>query len=119
MIPQPEILKGNQPLLGLAKLDDQDMIVLDLYQRILGDSATLKSGFLVVFQSQLNTYGLTTATLPTMQDIPQDAIHPVPADYRDRDALGIASSMADIAEGDQQITFFCWTRTNFYNLSSK
>ncbi len=102
VIPKPTVLKGNQPFLGLTQIDDQEIIVLDLYQRILGTAAPENTGFLVIFQAKLNTYGLTTASLPAMQEIPLETIRPVPTDYRDRDALGIAAQMAEIPQGDAQ-----------------
>ena len=96
VIPQPEIIKGNQAFLGLAQVEDEDVLVLDLHQRILGTSAQHAEGFLIVFQSEVNTYGITTTGLPMMQEIPEEVLHAVPDDYRDRDALGIASQMAEI-----------------------
>lgn len=104
VIPRPPVVTGNQPFLGLTQVDDQEVLVLDLHHRILGVPATEAPGFLIIFQSDLNTYGLTTAGLPMMQEIPQDALHPVPNDYRDRDALGIASQMAEMTLNDRENT---------------
>jgi purine-binding chemotaxis protein CheW len=107
VIPRPQVVTGNQSFLGLTQVDDQEVLVLDLHHRILGISATEAPGFLIVFQSDLNTYGITTAELPTMQDIPLESLHPVPRDYRDRDALGIASQMAEIPlKQDETTTLF-------------
>lgn len=106
VIPRPEIIKGDQAFLGLTQVEGQEVLVLDLHQRILGTPAQQNQGFLIVFQSEVNTYGITTAGLPTMQEISQDSLLPVPADYRDRDALGIASQMAEIPVKDGKTTLF-------------
>jgi chemotaxis signal transduction protein len=97
VIPMPEVIKSGAKRLGVAHFEDREAIVLDLFQTIYDRSATKGNGYLVVLETDQNLYGITVPTLPMMKEIPVADFRPVPADYRDRDALGIAEQMTQIA----------------------
>jgi purine-binding chemotaxis protein CheW len=104
VIPTPKIFKSSDTLLGLAQVEDQEVIVLDLHQTLYGQAATEASGFLIVVQTPTHRYGVTAAGLPTMREVATADFRAIPADYRDRDALGISDSMAQITLENQETT---------------
>jgi chemotaxis signal transduction protein len=103
VIPMPKIFKSGNKLLGITQADNQEVIVVDLYQRIYGQSATQTHGFLIVVQAENTLYGITAEVLPTMREIPLTEFHPVPPDYRDRDSLGIAEQMVQVTLDNKQV----------------
>jgi chemotaxis signal transduction protein len=96
VIKLPEIFKSGDKVLGLAQVDGQDIIVLDIYWQIFGRSLATNKGFLVIVEADQQTYGIVVDTLPTIKDVPENELQPIPSDYRDRDPLGIADVMATI-----------------------
>lgn len=103
--PMPQVYKsGSKKFLGITQVDDQKVIVLDLYQKLLGQSTQKSSGFLAVVQTQNTRYGFTAVDLPIMREVPEADFCPIPQDYRDNDALGISEKMATIILEDGQET---------------
>ncbi len=96
VIPRPEIVKGKQPYLGLCYFEDQEVTVIDLYQKVLGQDFQGGKSYLIIAQSPKGLYGITVGNLPIMRDVATDRLHPVPPEYRERDTLNIASHMAQI-----------------------
>lgn len=103
VLPMPEIFKSGNKLLGLTQVDQQEVIVIDLYQKIYGQPAAQTRGFLIVVQAESSRYGMTAEILPTMKEIPLTDFHPVPPDYRDRDSLGIAEQMVQVTLDNKQV----------------
>ena len=101
VVPKPGIIKGSQANIGLAQVADQDIIVLDVEERILGSSNVNQKGYLILFKAEDKTYDVPCGRLPAMREINQDEIQDIPADYRERDALGIASKMLTIKAEEQ------------------
>lgn len=106
--PMPQVYKsGAQKFLGLTQVDDQEVIVLDLCQKLLGQSTPKSSGFLAVVQTQDTRYGFTALDLPIMREVPEADFCPIPKDYRDNDALGISEQMATIVlENGEETSLF-------------
>ena len=111
VIPMPEVIKSGAKSLGVTHFEDREAIVLDLYQTIYNRSATKGDGYLVMLQTDQNLYGITVPTLPMMKELPVADFHPVPTDYRDRDALGIADQMTQIALNPTQDCHALTTRS--------
>lgn len=97
VLAMPIIHKGGNSFLGVTQVEDQQIVVLDLYHTIYGASVQQGKGYFIMVKAGDKRYGLTTATLPTMAQIPLTDFCPVPAEYRDRDTLGIADRMAQVA----------------------
>jgi chemotaxis signal transduction protein len=108
VIRKPEIFRSGQKSLGMAHFEDQEAIVIDLHQRIYGHPNLQPESHLVIAKSVMaksvitelepQLYGILVATLPTMMAIGVSALRPLPAEYRDRDPLGIASHIATIQQ---------------------
>jgi chemotaxis signal transduction protein len=94
--PMPNILKSGDKFLGITQMEGEEVIVFDLYQKIYDRPAQESQGFLVTVQTNQNRYGITAAILPIMREIPLSEFRAVPADYRDRDTLGIADQMVEV-----------------------
>jgi chemotaxis signal transduction protein len=103
VVAMPTVHKGGNPFLGVAQVEDQQMVVIDLYHTIYGVSLQQGKGYFIIVKAGDKRYGLTTATLPTMAQIPLTDLCPVPAEYRDRDTLGIADRMAQVALDKNQV----------------
>ncbi len=96
VIPRPEIIKGRQKYLGLCYFEDQEVTVIDLHQKILEEEFLSGKSYLIVVHSPKGLYGITVANLPVMRDVALEQLHPVPAEYRERDTLRIASHMMQV-----------------------
>ncbi len=107
IIPLPEIHRSGDKLLGITTYEDHEVLVIDLYKRIYGIEANITQGFLVILGGHRSLYGITIATLPNVQDIPVQSLQPLPAEYRDRDTLGISSHMMQVSikKSDPQTVF--------------
>ena len=97
IIPLPKIYRSGDKLLGITNYEDQEVLVIDLYKQIYSQETNLTKGFLVIFAGKHSLYGLTIAALPNVEDVPVHKLQPVPAEYRDRDTLGIASHMMQVS----------------------
>jgi purine-binding chemotaxis protein CheW len=101
IIPLPKIHRSGDKLLGIATYENQEVLVIDLYKRIYGQAIDQKTsitkGFLVIFSQQTGLYGITIATLPSVEDVPVQSVQPLPDEYRDRDSLGIASHVMQVS----------------------
>ncbi len=106
VIPMPEIFKSGDKLLGIAHFEEQEALVLDLFQKIYGQAATKDQGYLIVIEAAHSLYGLTVERLPMLKSVPLSEFRPVPSDYRTRDSLGITEQMAQIPDKDQTVTIF-------------
>lgn len=119
IIPMPKIHRSGDKLLGIATYENQEVLVVDLYKHIYGQEIDQKTdqksdqkisitkGFLVIFSKRTGLYGITIAILPNVEDVPVQSVQPLPAEYRDRDTLGIASHMmqTSIKKSEPQTVF--------------
>jgi purine-binding chemotaxis protein CheW len=107
VIPLPPIFRSSHGFLGVANLESQGVIVIDLYQKIYGTPHPEHQGYLITLQAGGDLlYGIPSLTLPVMARIPTEGLHPLSPDYRDRDALGIASHLISMEHGGEQRTIF-------------
>ena len=97
IIPLPQIHRSGDKLLGITTYEDREVLVIDLYKKIYGQETNLAKGFLVIFAGKNSLYGITIANLPNVEDVPVQSLQPIPAEYRDRDTLGIASHMMQVS----------------------
>jgi chemotaxis signal transduction protein len=103
----PQVFRSGSSLMGVGYVDDREIIVVDLHYHIYGQTYPRDQGYLVKLQRpDGNLYGILVATLPVMQDIPLSSLRALPADYRNREALGIASHVAAIQQNQQETTVF-------------
>jgi chemotaxis signal transduction protein len=103
----PTVFRSGETLMGVGYMDDREIIVIDLHYHIYGQVYPQEQGYLVKLQRpDGNTYGILVATLPVMVDIPLSRLRTLPADYRNREALGIASHVAAIAPNQRETTVF-------------
>ena len=117
VIPMPTVIKSGAKPLGITYFENQEVIVLDLFQTIYNRSAQRGDGFLVMLQTEQNLYGITVPTLPIMKEVPIADFHPIPADFRDRDALGIADQMTQIfLSPTQEVTLLLLDPQRLLNL---
>jgi chemotaxis signal transduction protein len=103
----PTVFRSGDTLMGVGYVDDREIIVVDLHYHLYGQTYPHQQGYLVKLQRpDGNIYGILVATLPVMADIPLSSLRTLPADYRNREALGIASHVAAIAPNQPEITVF-------------
>lgn len=103
----PKIFKSGGKPFGIAHFEEKEVMIIDLYQKIYTCSNPEFEAYLIVLQSsEYQLYGIPVTTLPMMKVISSELLHPLPSDYRDRDALGIASHIATIAQDSQTQTIF-------------
>jgi chemotaxis signal transduction protein len=98
----PQIFKSGDKFLGITQWEGKDVLVLDLYRHIYGTPAAQDKGHLIIVRTTTTFFGLAVDTVPTMVDIPLAEICPVSAEFRNRDTLGIAESMVQVALGKQE-----------------
>lgn len=106
VVAMPNIFKSGEKLLGITSFEDQEVVVVDLYQEVFGRPLPKGQGFLLILDGKDNPYGITVASLPLLREVPYVDLHALPASYRNRDNLGIASHMFQLSEQDTQKTVF-------------
>jgi chemotaxis signal transduction protein len=102
----PEIYQGGEKTLGLAHFGDREAIIIDLHQKIYHIPNPGIERYLIVLQAHDHLFGIPAILLPTLIRIPKTELKPLPAEYRDRDTLGIASHLISIERGEQTQTLF-------------
>jgi chemotaxis signal transduction protein len=116
VIPIPAIAKSGNKLLGIAKFEDQEIIVVDLYHKILEAEDLNPNRFLILIQSESQfLYGIPVGALPQMLEVPISMIHPIPEDYRNHDTLGIADQVTQISVMPDTLTIFILSSTSIVN----
>ncbi|MBW4522694.1 MAG: chemotaxis protein CheW [Scytolyngbya sp. HA4215-MV1] len=107
VVPTPQIFKSGEKTLGVAHFEDREAIVVDLHHKIFGAPSSQPERYVVLVQAtDQQLYGIPTTTLPTLQELPLESLNPLPADYRDRDTLGIASHTVALPQQDTEQTLF-------------
>lgn len=101
----PEIYRSGQRALGLANFDDKEVIVIDLHQKIYNLPNPEVEQYLIVIQPNKGClFGIPSSSLPTLANLPEQEMKELPRDYRDRDALGIASHIVTLSQSEQSQT---------------
>jgi chemotaxis signal transduction protein len=110
VIRTPTVFKSGDKWMGMTHLDQESLLVLDLYQKIYGTTNPQPIENLVIIRDLRNgndrLLGIPVSQLPTMVSLPTDQMQSLPSDYRDRDTLGIASHIVILNQGDQTETLF-------------
>jgi chemotaxis signal transduction protein len=120
VIPVPAIAKSGNKLLGIAKFEDREIIVVDLHQKILDTTASVTAKYLIVIQSESQAlYGIPVVAMPEMLEVPLSTIHPIPDDYRNHDTLGIADRVTQISTMPGTLTIFILSSTSVVNFIRK
>ncbi|CAN1212480.1 chemotaxis protein CheW [Tumidithrix helvetica PCC 7403] len=120
VIPMPAIAKSGNKLLGITNFEDQEIVVVDLHQKILNASNAIVSRYLIVVQSELEAlYGIPVISLPEMLEVPLSMIHPIPDDYRNHDTLGIADRVTQISVMAETRTIFLLSSNSIINFIRK
>jgi hypothetical protein len=70
---------------------EQDITMIDLHQLIFGQPLMTSSYLVVVNSPTQGLLGIPVTQSPSLVDIAQDQLKPLPATYRAMDTLGIAS----------------------------
>jgi chemotaxis signal transduction protein len=106
VIKTPMVLKSGNKWMGVAQADQDSLLVLDLYHKIYGQENPQPAQHLVILKTPDRHVGIPVVNLPSMMDIAVADLRPLPADYRDRDTLGIASHLIAAKPGTQAETVF-------------
>jgi purine-binding chemotaxis protein CheW len=96
--------------MGVARVDDREITVVDLHKRLFNVSQPLPSGsqgYLVIARNSIGeTFGILVAQPPTLQDVSMSQIRALPASYRHADTLEVVSHVTVISQKDQSLTVF-------------
>jgi chemotaxis signal transduction protein len=99
---------GLNPV-GLARIDNREITVLDLHRRLFHSEAEPVAGtYLVLVKTQRGEIlGIPAIETPLLLDVPTTLIRNLPESYRRSDTLEIASHIAivPVAEGQTRTLF--------------
>ena len=108
IIPCPPIDSPIEDCIGLVEWEGKALAIVDLSQKFRSDpfeanTNQYQKGFLILTQTnESGLCGFFTQESPTLMDIPQDDIHPLPQSYREVNQLGFVSHMALLTNEDTQ-----------------
>jgi chemotaxis signal transduction protein len=96
-------------LVGVTRVDDQEVTVIDLYKRFFksnpGEYST--GGYLVLVQNMTGElYGIPVAETPILMEVSLSLVRVLPQSYRDGDTLDLASHVAVIPQDATSLTIF-------------
>ncbi|NJK49757.1 CheW domain-containing protein [Candidatus Gracilibacteria bacterium] len=96
--------------MGMARIDDREITVVDLHKRLFNVSQPMPShsrGYLVIARNSVGeTFGILVSKAPSLQDIPISQIRTLPESYRRSDTLEIASHVTVISQQEGSLTVF-------------
>jgi chemotaxis signal transduction protein len=114
------IFKSGDKWMGMTQLDQDSLLVLDLYRKIYGtDNPTPVENLVIVRDRQdslTQLLGIPVSHLPSMISFPADSLKPIPADYRNIDTLGIASHMVVLNPAINPDTIFILDTTRLFTI---
>jgi purine-binding chemotaxis protein CheW len=108
----PELHGSGQNYIYIAHGDNQEIAVIDLYQKLFNSSAISNSEdhetYLVIAQNTMDEeYGIIVKETPTIIDVPLSEVRMLPPSYRNSDTLEIASHVTVIPrENGEKLTIF-------------
>ncbi|MBE9130241.1 MULTISPECIES: chemotaxis protein CheW [unclassified Coleofasciculus] len=95
---------------GVSHIDNQEITVLDLYQRFFKSeqpSDSEQRGYLVTVQSKMGElYGIPVTDTPILMDVPLSAVRLLPESYRRSETVDIARHVAVIPQDSASLTVF-------------
>jgi purine-binding chemotaxis protein CheW len=96
--------------MGLARVDDREITVVDLHKRLFNASQPMPSnsrGYLVIARNSVGeTFGILVSKSPILLDLPISQIRTLPESYRRSDTLEIASHVTVIPQKEGSLTVF-------------
>ncbi len=96
--------------LGMARVGDGDITIIDLHKRLFEVSQIPQSGekayFIVVRNNSGEQFGILVTKTPSLIDVQSSLIRALPESYRRADTLEIASHVAVIPQEDTNSTIF-------------
>jgi purine-binding chemotaxis protein CheW len=96
--------------LGVARIDDREITVVDLHKRLFHVSQSMPSGlrgYLIIARNGVGeSFGILVGQTPSLQDVPISQIRALPASYRRADTLEIASHVTVIFQKEESLTVF-------------
>lgn len=96
--------------MGITHLDNQEITVIDLYQRLYKKpfiSQDDQEGYLVIAKNSAGeTFAIVSLETPTLIDVLVSEIRLLPESYRKVDTLEIASHVTVISNENQSLTVF-------------
>ncbi len=104
--PGPIYTSGLNPI-GITQVDQQEITVVDLQQRLFQTSTLQGAEYLIVVRRATGErYGVVSPTVPNLLEIPVSALQALPESYRQADTLGIASHVAILPPSVGSLTLF-------------
>ncbi|NET61145.1 MAG: chemotaxis protein CheW [Symploca sp. SIO2E6] len=95
---------------GVVHLDEQEVTVVDLYQRLFHSESTNEEhqdNYLVIVRNTTGElYGIPVVHTPIIVEVPLSQIRVLPESYRRADTLDIASHVAVIQQAEAPLTVF-------------
>lgn len=89
---------------NVTHLEDQEVTVIDLHQKLfkVSQTETLGTGYFIISKNITGEpLGIVVAQTPTIIDVPLAQIRTLPESYRRADTLEIASHVAVIPQADE------------------
>jgi len=92
---------------GITHIDDREITVLDLHQRLFNASPQTIARYLLIGQNPLGErFGIPVDNTPSLMEVPLPAIRQLPDTYRRADTLKIADRVAVIQQNSASMTLF-------------
>jgi chemotaxis signal transduction protein len=114
------IFKSGDKWMGMTQLDQDSLLILDLYRKIYSTDNPNPAENLVIMRDRHDTtdqlLGIPVSNLPTMTSFPADSLNPISEDYRNSDTLGIASHMAILNPDTNPETLFILDPARLFTL---
>lgn len=95
---------------NIMHVGDREIVILDLRRRLFPnesiDLPTERVYVIVLQNAQGDLYGIPVTGIPAIMQIPIEQIRVLPETFRQANALGIASHVAVIPQGEGSLTLF-------------
>ncbi len=115
------IFKSGDKWMGMTQLDQDSLLILDLYRKIYGTDNPNPVENLVIVRDRHDTIdqllGIPVSKLPTMTSFPANRLTPLSENYRNSDTLGIASHMATLNPDNNPETLFILDPARLFTIS--
>ena len=101
---------GELGYIDVAYVDDQEITVVNLYQRLFksrpSDESPASNRLLIAQNSRGELVGIPIVDTPKLIEVPQSQIRELPEAYRRADTFEIASHVAVIPQAGTKLTLF-------------
>ena len=108
VVKRQEVHGSGLSHVNLAHLNDAEIAVVDLHQKLFGTSHSEAEGYFIISKntSTGEPLGIVVAQSPNLIKVSLDRIRQLPNSYRRADTLEIASHVTVIPQGEQTATIF-------------